>query len=92
MIAARFLVLLALMVAPLAAEAQPATKPSRIGYLSPTFASEPDNRRRLGALREGLRDLGYVEGQNIIFETDGPRVSTAGSRIWRPSWSTSRWT
>jgi len=69
MIAARFLVLLALMVAPLAAEAQPATKPSRIGYLSPTFASEPDNRRRLGALREGLRDLGYVEGQNIIFET-----------------------
>jgi putative ABC transport system substrate-binding protein len=69
MIAARLLVLLALMVAPLAAEAQPATKPSRIGYLSPTFSSEPDNRRRLGALREGLRDLGYVEGQNITIES-----------------------
>ena len=37
MIAARFLVFLALMVTPLAAEAQPATKTSRIGYLSPTF-------------------------------------------------------
>jgi putative ABC transport system substrate-binding protein len=69
MIAARLLVLLALMVAPLAAEAQPATKTSRIGYLSPNSASEPENRRRLGALREGLRDLGYVEGQNITIES-----------------------
>ena len=58
-----------LLAVPLSAEAQPATKTSRIGYLSPTFASEPDNRRRLGALREGLRDLGYVEGQNITIET-----------------------
>ena len=58
-----------LLAVPLAAEAQPATKTSRIGYLSPTFASEPDNRRRLGALREGLRDLGYVEGQNITIES-----------------------
>ena len=58
-----------LLAVPLAAEAQPATKTSRIGYLSPTSASEPDNRRRLGALREGLRDLGYVEGQNFTIES-----------------------
>jgi putative tryptophan/tyrosine transport system substrate-binding protein len=58
-----------LLALPLSAEAQPATKTSRIGYLSPTFASEPDNRRRLGALREGLRDLGYVEGQNLTIES-----------------------
>ena len=60
--------LLALAV-PLVAEAQPTTKISRIGYLSPNSASEPENRRRLGALREGLRDLGYVEGQNITIES-----------------------
>jgi hypothetical protein len=39
-----------LLAVPLAAEAQPATKTSRIGYLSPNSASEPEMRRRLEAL------------------------------------------
>ena len=69
MIAVRFLVVLALLAAPRVAEAQQATKTSRIGYLSPNSASEPENRGRLGALREGLRDLGYFEGQNITIES-----------------------
>ena len=63
MIAARLLVLLALLVAPLAAEAQPAGIP-RIGVLAPTTCSHPNYQ----ALREGLRALGYVEGQTIIIE------------------------
>src|SRR5258706_8711848 len=44
-----------------------AQKPSplpRIGWLS--AGSEPDPF--LGAFREGLRSLGYVEGQNIVLE------------------------
>ena len=48
------------------AEAQQAKKVPRIGYLgnsSPTL--EPD---LLEAFRQGLRDLGYVEGKNIIIE------------------------
>ena len=54
---------LSLLVAPLAAHAQPATKVPQIGILWP-IADDPI----LEAFRQGLRDLGYVEGQNIVVE------------------------
>jgi putative ABC transport system substrate-binding protein len=44
--------------------AQKATAPTRIGWLS--ALSEPDPF--LDGFREGLRRLGYVEGQNIVLE------------------------
>jgi putative ABC transport system substrate-binding protein len=49
---------------PLRAHAQPAGKGRRIGYLSlgPVVAD------RLAALREGLRTLGYVEGESVRIE------------------------
>jgi putative tryptophan/tyrosine transport system substrate-binding protein len=48
------------------AEAQQAKKVHRIGYLSP-FDPALDSARSEG-IRRALRDLGYVEGQNIAFE------------------------
>ena len=48
---------------PLAAHAQQAPKAARLGYLAP--ASNPDLQQ---ALLGGLRDLGYVEGQNLAIE------------------------
>ena len=57
-----------LLAAPLAAEAQPREKLPRVGYLSPGSPSEPLRRRRLEAFRQGLRELGYVEDQNIVIE------------------------
>ena len=57
-----------LLAAPLAAEAQPREKLPRVGYLSPGSPSEPLRRRRFEAFRQGLRELGYVEGQNIVIE------------------------
>jgi len=51
---------------PLAARAQQAGNLPRIGYLGFGPASAYDTR--LEALRAGLRDLGYVEGKNIIIE------------------------
>src|SRR6266545_3145453 len=59
------LALLALGAAPLAAEAQQAAKVARIGYLSPNLASSPHLR---DAFLQGLRDLGYVEGRNVVIE------------------------
>ena len=56
---------LSLLVAPLAAEAQQAAKVARIGYLSPNLATGPHLRE---AFRQGLRDLGYVEGRNLVIE------------------------
>src|SRR5688500_4769994 len=47
-----------------AAAQQPAKIP-RIGYLGGAAAS---NRDRIEALRQGLRELGYVEGKNIVIE------------------------
>jgi putative ABC transport system substrate-binding protein len=57
-----------IVVAPLAAEAQQAGKVWRIGYLDQGSAQQPSSRRYLEALRQGLRDLGWVEGRNIAIE------------------------
>ena len=56
---------LGLLAAPLAAEAQRVSKLPRVGVLSP-FTSASDSF--LEAFRQGLRDLGYVEGQNVLLE------------------------
>jgi putative ABC transport system substrate-binding protein len=50
----------------LPAQAQQTTKVARIGYLtSGRLDNSPENRK---AFRQGLRDLGYVEGKNIVIE------------------------
>src|SRR5215831_9486419 len=53
------------LAAPLAAEAQQAAKVPRIGYLTLNLAASPHLRE---AFRQGLRDLGYVEGRNVVIE------------------------
>src|SRR4030095_479098 len=47
---------------------QPAGNVARIGFLTPNSASDPLTMLRLDVLRQGLRDLGYVEGKNITIE------------------------
>jgi len=59
----------ALVAAPLAAVAQPSARIPRIGFLSLDFAGNP---RGGEYFRQGLRDLGYVEGRNIIVEYRDP--------------------
>ena len=58
-------VALGLLAAPLAAEAQPAEKVPRIGYVSTNLAASPHLPE---AFRQGLRDLGYVEDRNVVIE------------------------
>jgi ABC-type uncharacterized transport system substrate-binding protein len=53
-------------VAPLAAGAQPAGKVHRIGFLGNSTAAL--EAHLVGPFREGLREQGYVEGQNIVIE------------------------
>jgi hypothetical protein len=59
------IVMLGLLVAPLAAEAQPAGKVARVGLLS---AAQPRSASFIQAFEHRLRDLGYVEGQDLIVE------------------------
>ena len=54
----------ALLAAPLAAEAQQAGKLPRIGVLTST----PMTEVLQDSFRQGLRDHGYLEGQNILVE------------------------
>jgi len=64
-----------LLAAPLAAEARPAGKVPRVGFL---FFGSPGPSVELDAFRQGLRELGYVEGQNIAIV-----VRFAGGRVER---------
>ena len=58
-----------LLAAPLTASAQQASKVYRIGYLS--HFGCPLRPESMGPFRQGLRELGYVEGQNLIIECRG---------------------
>src|SRR5712692_1804545 len=70
-----------LLAAPLAAEAQPAGKPYRVGVLSGgSAAANPVIR----AFQEGLQALGWVEGRNIAIESrfaDGHMERLAGLAV-----------
>jgi len=57
---------LSVLVAPLIADAQPPTKMHRIGIL--WLGSKPTVNALFEIFQQDLRDLGYVEGQNITFE------------------------
>jgi len=49
-----------------AAEAQQATNMPRIGFLGSSSAER--DKSRLAALQQGLRELGYVDGKDIVIE------------------------
>ena len=85
-----FLGLLGITVTwPLAVHAQQAGKVPRIGYLvlraSPSAEDE--------AFKQGLRELGWIEGQNIAIEYRwAAGQSGPPRRPWQRSWSACRWT
>jgi putative ABC transport system substrate-binding protein len=57
---------LGLLAAPLGVEAQQAKKVPRVGFLSADAAA--DSSPAINAFRQGLRELGYIEGQNIAID------------------------
>ena len=57
---------LLILVTPLAAPAQPAATVPRIGLLDP--GSPATSQSRIDAIHQGLRDVGYLEGQNMVLE------------------------
>jgi putative ABC transport system substrate-binding protein len=59
-----------ILVSPHRGDAQQPAKIPRIGYVSGT--GDPSNPGPyVEALRQGLRDLGYIEGKNIVIEYRG---------------------
>jgi len=59
---------LGILLAPLASEAQQAWKVRRIGYLWSGHGPGSRSQYLLDAFQQGLRDLGWVEGQTLVIE------------------------
>jgi|SRR5262245_4083000 len=60
---------LGILMAPLAIHAQPPAKISRVGWLDDGMRADKASLHE--AFLQGLRDLGYVEGQNLVIERRG---------------------
>ena len=65
---ASLLGLLALLAAPLEAQVKPSARVFRIGLLGGSSRTSPESSHIWDGLFEGLRALGYIEGQNIVVE------------------------
>ena len=63
---AAVLALVAIVAAPSVGDTQPRPKIPRVGYLGPV--SHTEGAFLLQSFRQGLRELGYVEGQNIFMD------------------------
>jgi putative tryptophan/tyrosine transport system substrate-binding protein len=59
---------LGILLAPLVTEAQPRMKIPQVGFLRHGRQADAALQRRLDEFRQGLRELGYIEGQNLVLE------------------------
>ena len=64
---------------PIAARAQQRSLPV-IGVIN---AGSPDAQSdRMRAFRQGLKDAGHVDGENVTIDTAGARIKSIGYRRW----------
>ena len=92
MMARHFLVATVLALGLLsAAFGQPATKVYRVGWLGYTAYNTPEDDRNIAAFRQRLRELGFVEGTNLVIEwryAEGH--NERAMRTLPPNWYASR--
>jgi len=67
---------------PVAARAQQAAMPV-VGFLDPTSADAEADRLR--GFRRGLKDTGFVEGENVEIVFRFADTKAIGCRCWRPN-------
>jgi len=73
------MLILSLLGAPLATEAQPPSKVPRIGLLMPLLT--PERAHQLEAFRQRLHELGWIEGQNVALELRYAEAGTDTARL-----------
>src|SRR2546426_11919733 len=74
---------MSMLAAPLTAVAQPAGKVPKIGFLMPSSATS--YAWQFEAFTQGLRALGYIEGQNIVIEQRYAGSRSSGCPRWPPN-------
>jgi len=75
-------VVLGLLAAPVAATPPSAGTARRIGFVS--MRSGPVDNPHLDAFRQGLRDLGYQEGRDVVLEIRYADGKPGGFPTWSP--------
>jgi putative tryptophan/tyrosine transport system substrate-binding protein len=73
------MLILSLLGAPLATEAQPPSKVPRIGFLM--LLLTPERAHQLEAFRQRLHELGWIEGQNVALELRYAEAGTDTARL-----------
>ena len=73
---------------PLAVRAQQPTI-SIVGFLN--SQSHDGFIEPLRGFRQGLKDVGYVEGNNVAIEYAGPTIEWIGCQSRRPTWFNGAW-
>jgi putative ABC transport system substrate-binding protein len=77
---------------PLAVHGQQVPKIPQIGVLSLGRGDQSDaSLKTLDAFMPAIRELGYVEGQNIAFERKFADAMQPSSMTWRRKWSDFTW-
>ena len=69
-------------------QAQAPPRVARVGVLS--GGSAEASTLEMAVFRQGLRDQGWVEGENSIWNPASVQVAPTARRILRPNWSASR--
>ena len=72
---------------PLVARAQQPERLRRIGVLISTREDDPDGQARAALLRQGLSELGWIEGRNVHIDFDGLGETKPERRPMLPNWS-----
>ena len=60
-----------------------------VGFLSP--GSPDTDLRRLSGVRKGLKELGYIDGQNVTIEYRGAGGQIDRLPAWRPNSFGGKW-
>jgi putative tryptophan/tyrosine transport system substrate-binding protein len=72
----------AVLVSPLAAEAQQMRRVPRIGLLGPgSSRTDPGDERLFRVFRDRLEELGYAEGRNLIFPSVAAGAGGSRDRV-----------
>jgi hypothetical protein len=81
-----------LLVSPRMTAAQAAERIYRVAVLRPGLPPLSPTALQAVGIPKALRELGYVEGRNLLLDQRYAGATSTGSPRWHASWFRRRWT